>query len=243
MSEERFRAARRAEIGEIGEGARMAGGLEGRTVFPKPVKARRGEHSSVQALLDRTEVLLCCSETGHLIMTRHSITSNIISADGWVEIHESPLSRSYNCPPQRIFAPFHPRHLTNMLGDACNSDGGWYWAVTWTREICLLVGNWWSDELLERPNRMGSPLEGTTTLGRSDSGARSESVDKVRCRAGRRGGDEGRIPVEDVGTGVGYDTFSSSMALNLRLLGSPGGEDENGSNAGSNEGCRVWFER
>jgi len=49
--------------------------------------------------------------------------------------------------------------------------------------------------------------------------------------------------VEDVGTGVGYDTCSSSMALNLRLLGSPGGEDEKGSKAGSNEGCRVWFGR
>lgn len=33
------------------------------------------------------------------------------------------------------------------------------------------------------------------------------------------------------------------MALNLRLLGSPGGEDEKGSKAGSNEGCRVWFRR
>jgi hypothetical protein len=77
------------------------------------------------------------------------------------------------------------------------------------------------------------------TLGRSESGARSESVDRVRWRAGRRGGEDGRMPVEDVGTGVGYDTCSSSMALNLRLLGSPRGEDEKGSKAGSNEGCRV----
>ena len=29
------------------------------------------------------------------------------------------------------------------------------------------------------------------------------------------------------------------MALNLRLLGKPGGEEEKGSNAGSKEGCRV----
>lgn len=47
------------------------------------------------------------------------------------------------------------------------------------------------------------------------------------------------MPVEEVGAGVGYDTFSSSMALNLRLVGNAGGEDENGSKAGSNEGCRV----
>jgi len=93
--------------------------------------------------------------------------------------------------------------------------------------------------LLERPKRTSSPLEGTITVGRSDSGARSDSDDRVRCRPGRRGGDDGRMPVEDVGTGVGYDSCWSSMALNLRLLGSPGGEEENGSNAGNREGCRV----
>lgn len=50
------------------------------------------------------------------------------------------------------------------------------------------------------------------------------------------------MAVEEVGAGVGYDTCSSSMALNLRLLGRPGGEEEKGSKAGSScEGCRVRF--
>lgn len=61
----------------------LQGGWRGRTVFSKPAKTRRGgEESSVQALLDLTELLLCCSESGHLTMTRHSITSSIISAEG-----------------------------------------------------------------------------------------------------------------------------------------------------------------
>jgi hypothetical protein len=105
--------------------------------------------------------------------------------------------------------------------------------------MCRFEGNWWSEELLERPKRIGSPLEGTMTLGRSDSGARSERVDRVRWSPRRRGGDEGRMPVDEVAAGVGYEMLSSSMALNLRLLGSPGGEDEKGSKAGSKDGCRV----
>lgn len=48
------------------------------------------------------------------------------------------------------------------------------------------------------------------------------------------------MPVEEVGAGVGYEMRSSSMAVNLRLLGRHGGDDEKGSKAGSSsEGCRV----
>ena len=45
-------------------------------------------------------------------------------------------------------------------------------------------------------------------VGTADSGARSERVDSVLWRPVRRdsrgGEEEGRIPVEDVGMGVGY---------------------------------------
>ena len=45
-------------------------------------------------------------------------------------------------------------------------------------------------------------------VGTAERGARSEKVDRVRWNAGRRdirGGEEdGMIPVEDVGIGVGY---------------------------------------
>lgn len=52
----------------------------------------------------------------------------------------------------------------------------------------------------------GSPLEGSLTLGTAPKGARSESdeYDAVRCSPGtRRFGDDERIPVAEVGTGVG----------------------------------------
>lgn len=51
--------------------------------------------------------------------------------------------------------------------------------------------------------RTGSPFIGSSMKGREPSGCRSESVDIVRCIAGRRVGEEGRIPVDDVGMGVG----------------------------------------
>lgn len=52
----------------------------------------------------------------------------------------------------------------------------------------------------------GSPFKGRSRVGTSPRGARSESVDTARWRLGRvrrDGGDDGRIPVEEVGTGVG----------------------------------------
>ena len=56
---------------------------------------------------------------------------------------------------------------------------------------------------------MGSPLVSSSTLGTVLSGARSDAVEKVLILPGRRdcvrcGGEEERIPVDEVGTGVGY---------------------------------------
>lgn len=59
---------------------------------------------------------------------------------------------------------------------------------------------------------------------------------------GSWGGDDGTMSVEDVGMGVGYFRFSGSSwegDTRARRLAGRGrhGEDENGSNAGSNEGA------
>jgi hypothetical protein len=82
-------------------------------------------------------------------------------------------------------------------------------------------------------------------VGTVESGARSESEDWVRCRpglgSGMRGGDEERIPVVDVGIGVGYFRYAASRCdgdNTACLLDGRGraGEDR-GSKAGSSEGA------
>lgn len=55
---------------------------------------------------------------------------------------------------------------------------------------------------------VGSPCSDSSTEGTVDSGARSEKVDCVRAKPGRRvlsafGGEDEDINVEEVGTGVG----------------------------------------
>ena len=53
-----------------------------------------------------------------------------------------------------------------------------------------------------------SPEAGRIIVGTVERGVRSEREDWVRCRpglgSGIRGGEEERIPVVDVGIGVGY---------------------------------------
>jgi len=57
--------------------------------------------------------------------------------------------------------------------------------------------------------RTGSPLAGKSRLGTAPRGARSESVDTLRCRRKGRvevfacGDEDGTRPVDEVGTGVG----------------------------------------
>lgn len=94
--------------------------------------------------------------------------------------------------------------------------------------------------------RTGSPFSSSVMDGTVERGARSETADCVRCIGGRRneracGGEEDMIPVEEVGTGVGYfwseATFSESETRTWRLAGrGKPGEEENGSNGGSNDG-------
>lgn len=84
-------------------------------------------------------------------------------------------------------------------------------------------------------------MEGTV-----ESGVRSENVESVlesprRRVRGNCGGDEEITPVEDVGIGVGYSCFSlyfdgETRATRFAGRGSDG-EEENGSNAGSNDGA------
>ena len=94
--------------------------------------------------------------------------------------------------------------------------------------------------------RTGSPLSSSVIDGTAARGARSETADCVRCIGGRRnectgGGEEDIIPVEEVGTGVGYfwleGTFSDGKTRAWRFAGrGKPGEEENGSNGGNNDG-------
>lgn len=75
----------------------------------------------------------------------------------------------------------------------------------------------------------------------SESGARSETDDCVRWSEGRgptRGGLDERIPVLEVGTGVGYLRKALEVAWRFAGRGSPG-DEERGSNAGSSEGAGL----
>ena len=62
---------------------------------------------------------------------------------------------------------------------------------------------------------VGCPCLSSSIEGTVESGARSETVETVRARPGRHvleigGGDDESMPVEDVGTGVGYFWVSFS---------------------------------
>ena len=83
-------------------------------------------------------------------------------------------------------------------------------------------------------------------VGTVESGARSENVESVLERPGRRargncGGDEEITPVEDVGIGVGYLCFSLYFDGEMWATRFAGrgrdGEEEKGSNAGRSDGA------
>lgn len=78
-----------------------------------------------------------------------------------------------------------------------------------------------------------SPFSGSSTAGTADRGARSEVV---RARPGRRGGELERMPVDEVGTGVGYLRCAFPVFWRFNGRGRAG-EEERGSNAGSNDGA------
>jgi hypothetical protein len=99
--------------------------------------------------------------------------------------------------------------------------------------------------LLDLPIFKTSPFSGRVIEFTAERGARSESMDWVLCKPGlepKRGGDEDRMPVVEVGIGVGYLPWAFSRssggewALLLEGRGKPG-EEENGSNAGSRLGA------
>jgi hypothetical protein len=94
--------------------------------------------------------------------------------------------------------------------------------------------------------RSSSPESGRMMVGTEESGARSDTEDWVRCRPGlpfcKGGGEEDRIPVVDVGTGVGYFLYAASCCEgepSACLFEGRGraGEEEKGSKAGSSEGA------
>jgi hypothetical protein len=101
--------------------------------------------------------------------------------------------------------------------------------------------------LLDLPIRKISPFSGIVIEGTAERGARSETEDCVRWRPGLvwiRGGEEDRIPVVEVGIGVGYLAYTASRSDGeerafLVGRGSPG-EELNGSNAGKRRFTPVF---
>lgn len=89
-----------------------------------------------------------------------------------------------------------------------------------------------------------SPSPGSTTVGTAERGVRSEHTDCAWCSVGlpwTLGGDEDRMPVAEVGTGVGYLCCASrwegeETACRFVDRGRPGEEDR-GSKAGSRDGA------
>lgn len=78
-----------------------------------------------------------------------------------------------------------------------------------------------------------SPFSGSSTAGTAERGARSEVV---RARPGLGGGELDRMPVADVGTGVGYLRYARPVFWRFDGRGSPG-DDDRGSKAGSSDGA------
>ena len=92
--------------------------------------------------------------------------------------------------------------------------------------------------MLDLPISSVSPFAGSVTDGTAESGALSLAEDWDRERAGwrGRGGEDERIPVLEVGTGVGYFRYASlAVAWRLAGRGSPG-DEESGSKGGRSDG-------
>ena len=87
----------------------------------------------------------------------------------------------------------------------------------------------------------GSPFSDNIRVGTADKGARSEPAEKVRRveerAAATPGGEEDRILVDEVGTGVGYET-AGSRATRFDGRGREGDELK-GSKAGNREAGRF----
>lgn len=79
----------------------------------------------------------------------------------------------------------------------------------------------------------------TCSEGTAPRGTRSDVLD-VNRETGRAGGEELRMCVEDVGTGVGRERLSSNRSLDLFKPLGHAGDDERGSKAGNREAA-VFF--
>lgn len=92
--------------------------------------------------------------------------------------------------------------------------------------------------MLDLPMSSVSPFAFSTTDGTAESGARSDTEDWLRVRLPRGlGGDEERIPVLDVGTGVGYLRWAfAPVACRFAGRGRPG-DEESGSKGGRRVGA------
>lgn len=87
---------------------------------------------------------------------------------------------------------------------------------------------------------MVSPDSGSMIVGTVERGVRSDAVKNGRREAFTRGGDDDMIWVEDVGTGVGYIAVIARSSRATRFWGrGRGGDELNGSKAGSREAGRL----
>jgi hypothetical protein len=87
--------------------------------------------------------------------------------------------------------------------------------------------------------RRVSPFSFSSMEGTAERGTRSDTVDWVRWSAGLEptcGGLDERMPVLDVGAGVGYVTQALAVACRFVGRGRPG-DDDRGSNGGNSEGA------
>ena len=110
---------------------------------------------------------------------------------------------------------------------------------TCTLDISRFAESWWSQAWLDRPSFVDVPSSFTRTVGKEPSGTLSVLLNRLRAND-LFGGEELRICVDDVGTGVGKDSFPSNKSRDLfRVFGKTGDED-NGSNAGRRDAAAFF---
>lgn len=203
---------------------------------PGRVCERGGESSQLES--ERAEMLSVGDvRRGHWIRTRASWTSTMTSVPSVSLVKVSPLNSSQLRPWQCSLRPFQPLQMISILLDCSGPGAGIYRALTWTREIRRLADSWKWDELEERPMMRISPFSASSTDGTDPRGTRSEGL---RASCGLRRGELDRIPVLDVGTGVGYLRWASWPRF-WRLSGrGRAGDDERGSNGGRRDGADLF---
>lgn len=196
----------------------------------------RGESSQVES--DR--LAWSIPRFGHCTRTLASWTSTMISEPSVSLVNESPLNNSHVRLWQCSFSPFQPLHTISILLGSSGLVAAMNLARTWTLDTSLLAESWKCDEFDDRPIISVSPFSESSTAGTSDSGVRSGAVRCTRLLL-LLGGELDRMPVLDVGTGVGYLRCARPPVFwRLAGRGRPG-DEESGSKAGRSEAAERFL--